>query len=757
VAVCKERKLHNSTNFFLISLAIADCMVAIFVMPSSLLVEILGYYPFNTLMCTLWIVLDVLCCTSSIHHMSTLALDRYLTIKFPFKYGRNKSKRITLLKIGAVWLISFCICAPLFVLGLVDKRNVFDTEKRTCMLFNKSFRIYGSIFAFYIPLIIMLVAYASTISILKQVLDKKVDDSKQKINERLRMLQKKTMSNIVEGFLLQTNIAYYANAGNNDSAKMQRSTKNLEASAYDEHGRQEQQIEHSKRRLSKSVNYIDYLRANDDYWHHRKKHKQKQKQTKKHQQEQQKYDDLNDKNDENVFCSSSELNLKHNVRKNSANNSNNSNEISMMGFKHPQLKKHQQHQEQQQQQKQQNSIASNRSNCLSVERALDRRSSKQAAHLRLEQPPARRIRSIEQVKKYIDEEDENDDNDDDDSYTSTAASSSSSSNSLPPRLPPPPPPPLAPKATIESTAAIASVVPKASMNIRQVTMNYLSVNNTRYNEAIGCNLRNSRSLSASLQHTEPRVHVCRKSNSAKSKKEAEKKRTTLADRLTSMSWLHIGGKSIDAAGAGSSGGYQESGSHMSTASASRFTYANYQSIKNVAMNERKALKVLIIIFTVFVTLWSPFFLLNTLSAICETCITQLLAEYESTVHSVLTWLGYLSSMANPIVYTMFNKLFRTAFIDVLTCKKSVSPPSSTYNINVNNIHNFSTRRAKTGNTSSLYRTTRRRGSTLNKRTIGSRRMSSERKASHRRPSYLRHHYYLQQHQQQQHQHQQQQV
>lgn len=168
VAVYRERKLQTNTNLFLISLAIADFMVALFVMPTGLLVELLNYYPFDPLLCTFWIVFDVLCCTSSIHHMSTMALDRYLTIKFPFKYGRNKSKRITFLKIIFVWVISFFICSPILVLGIYDKSNVFDADKRACQLYNKPFRLYGSILAFYIPFLIMLIAYISTIKILKK-------------------------------------------------------------------------------------------------------------------------------------------------------------------------------------------------------------------------------------------------------------------------------------------------------------------------------------------------------------------------------------------------------------------------------------------------------------------------------------------------------------------------------------------------------------------------------------------------------------
>ncbi len=42
LAIARERKLQNTTNYFLMSLAIADCLVAILVMPMGMISEVLG-------------------------------------------------------------------------------------------------------------------------------------------------------------------------------------------------------------------------------------------------------------------------------------------------------------------------------------------------------------------------------------------------------------------------------------------------------------------------------------------------------------------------------------------------------------------------------------------------------------------------------------------------------------------------------------------------------------------------------------------
>jgi hypothetical protein len=95
-------------------------------------------------------------------------MDRYFTIRFPFRYGRNKTRRIMLLKIIAVWAISTAISSPVFVLGIVDKQNVLSHG--VCAPNNDSFKLYGSVFAFYIPFIIMITTYALTMRSLRSVL-----------------------------------------------------------------------------------------------------------------------------------------------------------------------------------------------------------------------------------------------------------------------------------------------------------------------------------------------------------------------------------------------------------------------------------------------------------------------------------------------------------------------------------------------------------------------------------------------------------
>lgn len=59
-------------------------------------------------------------------------------------------------------------------------------------------------------------------------------------------------------------------------------------------------------------------------------------------------------------------------------------------------------------------------------------------------------------------------------------------------------------------------------------------------------------------------------------------------------------------------------------------------------SERRAMKVLGIVFIVFLVAWLPFSILNILAAACPDCGVQ------SSLLNATSWLGYISSNLNPV-------------------------------------------------------------------------------------------------------------
>nr|XP_018899668.1 PREDICTED: D(2) dopamine receptor [Bemisia tabaci] len=168
LAVCLDKRLQNVTNYFLLSLAIADLLVSLFVMPLGAIPGFFGYWPLNIVWCNVYVTCDVLACSASIMHMCCISLGRYLGIRNPLKTRHTYStKRLVGIKISLVWVLSLCVSGSVTYLGVSNPSNIMPDD-RECVINNRAFFVFGSLVAFYIPMLIMVVTYALTVQLLRK-------------------------------------------------------------------------------------------------------------------------------------------------------------------------------------------------------------------------------------------------------------------------------------------------------------------------------------------------------------------------------------------------------------------------------------------------------------------------------------------------------------------------------------------------------------------------------------------------------------
>ena len=83
----KERRLRRRTNYYIVSLAIADFLVGLLGIPFAILASV--GLPTNLHACLFTISLLVVLCTISIFCLVAVSVDRYWAILHPLAYSRN--------------------------------------------------------------------------------------------------------------------------------------------------------------------------------------------------------------------------------------------------------------------------------------------------------------------------------------------------------------------------------------------------------------------------------------------------------------------------------------------------------------------------------------------------------------------------------------------------------------------------------------------------------------------------------------------
>ncbi|ROT78409.1 probable G-protein coupled receptor No9 [Penaeus vannamei] len=76
LAVFLSSKLRTVTNLFIVSLAVADLLLGMAVLPFSVTVEVFDTWLFGELWCSVWLAVDVWMSTASILNLCVISLDR---------------------------------------------------------------------------------------------------------------------------------------------------------------------------------------------------------------------------------------------------------------------------------------------------------------------------------------------------------------------------------------------------------------------------------------------------------------------------------------------------------------------------------------------------------------------------------------------------------------------------------------------------------------------------------------------------------
>ncbi|XP_062407245.1 adenosine receptor A1-like [Sardina pilchardus] len=166
VAVGINRRLRTVTNYFLVSLAVADVCVGAVAIPCAILTD-RGVPQHQLYLCLLMLSVLIMFTQSSIFSLLAVAIERYVAIFLPFRHQRLMTPRNALLVIVLTWVLAFLI-------GLVPLMGWYRAPPHSGHCFfvfvvDMTYMVYFNFFACVLaPLVVMFLIYARIFAVVKR-------------------------------------------------------------------------------------------------------------------------------------------------------------------------------------------------------------------------------------------------------------------------------------------------------------------------------------------------------------------------------------------------------------------------------------------------------------------------------------------------------------------------------------------------------------------------------------------------------------
>jgi len=154
-----DRRLRTVSNYFLLSLSIADLTIGVISMPFYSVYVLLDWWPFGRVVCDVWLSVDYTVSNASVANLLVISFDRYFSVTRPLTYRARRTPRRAVALIAAAWTMSATLWTP-WIVAWPGTRSVPDGRCYIPFFETNRFLSLATAFvAFYLPVGIMCVLY----------------------------------------------------------------------------------------------------------------------------------------------------------------------------------------------------------------------------------------------------------------------------------------------------------------------------------------------------------------------------------------------------------------------------------------------------------------------------------------------------------------------------------------------------------------------------------------------------------------------
>ena len=160
VVYCMHNQLRTPFNVYIVNIALTENLLALTAMPGTFILSWYDYWPFSSILCTLFIYCKQILGVSVRYGHVLVALNRLWAVTFPVHYRMYQSTRFAVGAVVATWVYVHALNLPLICLTLLDKKAYQDNG---CHYFDAAgipgLTIAVEMISFDLPEIIIVLAY----------------------------------------------------------------------------------------------------------------------------------------------------------------------------------------------------------------------------------------------------------------------------------------------------------------------------------------------------------------------------------------------------------------------------------------------------------------------------------------------------------------------------------------------------------------------------------------------------------------------